>query len=106
LKLSSVSGAFNCYGRDYGADGDQPESRSVVACENKNRVILSEQFTAIHRLLFAEYKQRCAGINNMGLDREHAEAESGGEEEDRTPDLRIANAALSQLSYPPNNFGL
>ena len=24
-----------------------------------------------------------------------------GEEEDRTPDLRIANAALSQLSYPP-----
>lgn len=26
---------------------------------------------------------------------------SGGEEEDRTPDLRIANAALSQLSYPP-----
>ena len=25
----------------------------------------------------------------------------GGEEEDRTPDLRIANAALSQLSYPP-----
>lgn len=26
---------------------------------------------------------------------------NGGEEEDRTPDLRIANAALSQLSYPP-----
>ncbi len=26
----------------------------------------------------------------------------GGEEEDRTPDLRIANAALSQLSYPPD----
>lgn len=25
----------------------------------------------------------------------------GGEEEDRTPDLCIANAALSQLSYPP-----
>ena len=30
--------------------------------------------------------------------------EVGGEEEDRTPDLRIANAALSQLSYPPNEF--
>ncbi len=26
---------------------------------------------------------------------------TGGEEEDRTPDLCIANAALSQLSYPP-----
>ncbi len=26
---------------------------------------------------------------------------SGGEDEDRTHDLRIANAALSQLSYPP-----
>ena len=25
----------------------------------------------------------------------------GGEDEDRTHDLRIANAALSQLSYPP-----
>ena len=27
----------------------------------------------------------------------------GGEDEDRTHDLRIANAALSQLSYPPND---
>ena len=27
--------------------------------------------------------------------------EIGGVEEDRTPDLRIANATLSQLSYPP-----
>ena len=26
----------------------------------------------------------------------------GGVEEDRTPDLRIANATLSQLSYDPN----
>jgi hypothetical protein len=25
----------------------------------------------------------------------------GGAEEDRTPDLRIANASLSQLSYGP-----
>ena len=28
---------------------------------------------------------------------------SDGREEDRTPDLRIANAALSQLSYRPEN---
>ena len=28
----------------------------------------------------------------------------GGEEEDRTPDLCIANAALSQLSYPPTSI--
>ena len=27
----------------------------------------------------------------------------GGDEEDRTPDLRIANAALSQLSYFPHD---
>ena len=26
----------------------------------------------------------------------------GGDEEDRTPDLRIANATLSQLSYVPD----
>ena len=29
----------------------------------------------------------------------------GGDEEDRTPDLRIANATLSQLSYAPTNVG-
>ena len=28
----------------------------------------------------------------------------GGEDEDRTHDLRIANAALSQLSYPPTSI--
>jgi hypothetical protein len=28
----------------------------------------------------------------------------GGDEEDRTPDLRIANATLSQLSYVPTVF--
>ncbi len=28
----------------------------------------------------------------------------GGDEEDRTPDLRIANATLSQLSYVPTNL--
>src|SRR5689334_2415600 len=28
--------------------------------------------------------------------------EDGGDEEDRTPDLRIANATLSQLSYVPH----
>ena len=30
-----------------------------------------------------------------------ARSGSGGAEEDRTPDLRIANATLSQLSYGP-----
>ena len=30
----------------------------------------------------------------------------GGDEEDRTPDLRIANAALSQLSYVPTDLKL
>jgi hypothetical protein len=30
----------------------------------------------------------------------------GGDEEDRTSDLRIANATLSQLSYAPINSQL
>ena len=30
------------------------------------------------------------------------EEKSGGAMEDRTPDLRVANAALYQLSYDPN----
>ena len=32
----------------------------------------------------------------------HARAKVGGPQEDRTPDLRIANAALSQLSWRPD----
>ena len=35
------------------------------------------------------------------LNRPLARMFSGGEDEDRTHDLRIANATLSQLSYPP-----
>ena len=31
--------------------------------------------------------------------------DTGGAEEDRTPDLRIANATLSQLSYRPTDQG-
>ena len=38
---------------------------------------------------------------NQTLCNPHKTWISGGEEEDRTPDLRIANATLSQLSYPP-----
>ncbi len=38
---------------------------------------------------------------NDKANREQLALKSGGDEEDRTPDLRIANAALSQLSYTP-----
>ena len=38
---------------------------------------------------------------NDKANREQLALKSGGDEEDRTPDLRIANAALSQLSYVP-----
>ena len=38
---------------------------------------------------------------NDKANREQLALKSGGDEEDRTPDLRIANAALSQLSYIP-----
>ncbi len=36
--------------------------------------------------------------------RQNAVKTDGGAEEDRTPDLRIANATLSQLSYRPMGF--
>ena len=39
------------------------------------------------------------------LHRNDIKSLSGGAEEDRTPDLRIANAALSQLSYDPTCSG-
>jgi hypothetical protein len=41
------------------------------------------------------------GQKRKGLDRSRPYHKIGGDEEDRTPDLRIANAALSQLSYVP-----
>ena len=37
------------------------------------------------------------------LSHQRVDEELGGDEEDRTPDLRIANAALSQLSYVPTD---
>jgi hypothetical protein len=43
---------------------------------------------------------RCGGPSNVTS--YTVKLNRGGEEEDRTPDLRIANATLSQLSYPPN----
>jgi hypothetical protein len=48
---------------------------------------------------------RGAGISRKkkGPETIRALVYGGGEEEDRTPDLRIANAALSQLSYPPTS---
>ena len=39
--------------------------------------------------------QKKKALTDQGLSR------GGGDEEDRTPDLRIANATLSQLSYVP-----
>jgi hypothetical protein len=47
------------------------------------------------RLTFHDEKRR--PLDAVG----HCWKDSGGVEEDRTPDLRIANAALSQLSYHP-----
>ncbi len=43
------------------------------------------------------------GLNRraIGFGQERNGARIGGAEEDRTPDLRIANATLSQLSYGP-----
>ncbi len=47
---------------------------------------------------------RCLGMEERDNDRRNGQEEIGGAEEDRTPDLRIANATLSQLSYGPNEW--
>ena len=39
----------------------------------------------------------------ISLKTREIEGRNGGAEEDRTPDLRIANATLSQLSYGPTD---
>ena len=45
---------------------------------------------------------RVAPCGLLNIESKYCEINRGGEEEDRTPDLRIANATLSQLSYPPD----
>ncbi len=43
-------------------------------------------------------------LRKQQANREQLAFKSGGEDEDRTPDLRTTNATLSQLSYPPHAF--
>jgi hypothetical protein len=45
-------------------------------------------------IAFVDLVRRRESAQHQGL---------GGDEEDRTPDLRIANATLSQLSYVPTD---
>jgi hypothetical protein len=44
--------------------------------------------------------------DQLGFLRTPPDGGDGGDEEDRTPDLGIANAALSQLSYVPERGGI
>ena len=52
--------------------------------------------------MISRYKRR-SPIAKRGFSTEKNGIYLSGAEEDRTPDLSIANAALSQLSYGPNN---
>ena len=52
--------------------------------------------------MVSRYKRR-SPIAKRGFSTEKSGIYLSGAEEDRTPDLSIANAALSQLSYGPNN---
>jgi enoyl-CoA hydratase/carnithine racemase len=54
---------------------------------------------AIARKLSRALMSRTFSISGTAISRN---APDGGEDEDRTHDLRIANATLSQLSYPPD----
>jgi hypothetical protein len=58
--------------------------------QSRARVVRQRSPRGLRRAGFLTSSQNTAKFNR------------GGEEEDRTPDLRIANATLSQLSYPPN----
>ena len=56
--------------------------------------------------VFAAYGIENKGENKKIRKRRETSADSirGGDEGDRTPDLCIANAALSQLSYTPTEL--
>ena len=54
-------------------------------------------------IMVSRYKRR-SPIAKWGFSTEKNGIYLSGAEEDRTPDLSIANAALSQLSYGPKNI--
>jgi hypothetical protein len=65
--------------------------------------------TPLHPRMWATsmgHLDRAPDEKQKGLDESRPWRNPGGDEEDRTPDLRIANAALSQLSYVPMGLGL
>lgn len=60
-------------------------------------------FRAIRELATWRVDQRFRKNKKGSILRSSPSNSVGGAEEDRTPDLRIANATLSQLSYRPNS---
>ena len=59
-------------------------------------------FDKANIIMISRYKRK-SHIAKRGFSTEKNGIYLSGAEEDRTPDLSIANAALSQLSYGPNN---
>jgi hypothetical protein len=86
---------------------DMRVSRQASRCPAASRRLITA--AATYLLLRRSRLQRRSDSRSLpvepakkkGLGMEALESCGGGEEEDRTPDLRIANATLSQLSYPP-----
>ena len=70
-------------------------SRSVIVLALAEKHVSMDEFA---RFFGEKYflSKRATGLTSFQI-----RCRIGGAEEDRTPDLRIANATLSQLSYGP-----
>src|SRR5437763_8783930 len=61
----------NRFSRRHDAACDQARTALVFACEDKDRIALADVLAAVHGLLLGECECLCAGVADLGFDREH-----------------------------------
>jgi hypothetical protein len=73
-----------------------------ITCEGQLQAVVPDFALTHEALVGTEWAHVGHGAHNENGLLTQAVDCVGGDEEDRTPDLRIANATLSQLSYVPD----
>jgi hypothetical protein len=82
----------------------RPQEHAYAGRTRNNKADLKSALLLKHKLALCKKKHIVALGAKISFQSQfkNLKFRGGGGEEDRTPDLRIANATLSQLSYPPN----
>src|SRR5437764_1165348 len=83
-----------------GSHGNLPKNSYRQSCRHGTRAVKGQIETELDEKTI-ENPAITPGMARLGCLGIALDMSNGGAEEDRTPDLRIANATLSQLSYRP-----